>query len=188
MLIDRFLPEYGWNEVHSIEIGAPPHAVVEAVRRVTTREIRFVRALMRLRSIPGRMLGRRAPARRGGPVLEEALRSGFVLLGEDPDREIVLGTIGRFWQARPAHADFAPAGFHAFREAGWAKAAMNFAVQDARGGRTRLTTETRIAATDPRARRRFAAYWLVVHPGSALIRVQWLRAIRERAEAPAPPG
>src|SRR5688572_8791023 len=58
VLIDRFLPEYGWNEVHSIEIGASPHAVVEAVRRVTAREVRFVRLLMRLRALPGRVLGR----------------------------------------------------------------------------------------------------------------------------------
>ena len=188
MLIDRFLPEYGWNEVHSIEIGAAPHVVLDAVRNVTAREIRLVRLLMRLRALPGRILGRSAPSRGRGPVLDEVLRSGFVALAEEPGRELVLGTVGRFWQARPEHADIAGgAAFVAFATPGWAKAAMNFSVLDAAGGRTRLSTETRIAVNYARARRRFAAYWLIVRPGSGLIRLLWLRAVKKRAEKEPPP-
>jgi hypothetical protein len=183
VLIDRFLPEYGWNEVHSIEIGAAPPVVLDAVRKVTAREIRLLRLLLALRALPGRVLRRSPPSRGRGPVLEEILRSGFVVLAEEPDRELVLGTIGRFWQARPAHADVAGgAAFLAFDAPGWAKAAMNFAVTDTGAGRTRLSTETRIAATDRAARLRFGAYWLIVRPGSGLIRLMWLRAVRRRAE------
>ncbi|MBV8202739.1 MAG: hypothetical protein JOZ15_19150, partial [Acidobacteria bacterium] len=47
-----------------------------------------------------------------------------------------------------------------------------------------VTTETRVNATDAATRRRFAAYWRVIYPGSSLIRSMWLRAIRRRAEAP----
>ncbi len=47
-----------------------------------------------------------------------------------------------------------------------------------------LTTETRVFATDSRARRRFAVYWRVIYPGSALIRRSWLDAIKRRAENP----
>ena len=185
MLIDRFLPEYGWNEVHSIEIGAAPRVVLDAVRSVTAREIRLVWLLLGLRALPGRILGGPAPSRRSGPVLDGILRSGFVVLAEDPGREVVLGTVGRFWQARPAHADIAGgADFLAFDAPGWAKAAMNFCASDAGKGRTRLPTETRIAVTDARARRRFAAYWLIVRPGSGLIRLMWLRAVKKRAERP----
>jgi hypothetical protein len=54
---------------------------------------------------------------------------------------------------------------------------------DEGGGWTRLTTETRVYATDASSRRRFAGYWRVIYPGSALIRRMWLRAVRERAEA-----
>jgi hypothetical protein len=46
-----------------------------------------------------------------------------------------------------------------------------------------VTTETRIFATDEVARRKLAFYWLVIRPGSALIRRDWLKAIRNRAEA-----
>ena len=183
MLIDRFLPTYDWNEVHSIGIGAAPPVVLDALRRVTADEIRLLRVMLGLRALPGRLLGRPAPSRGRGPVLEGILRSGFVVLDEERDRELVVGTIGRFWQARPAHADFAGGeDFLAFDAPGWAKAAMNFSVADAGAGRTRLSTETRIVVTDARARLRFAPYWLIVRPGSGLIRRMWLRAVKKRAE------
>ena len=47
-------------------------------------------------------------------------------------------------------------------------------------------TDTRVHATSDDARRRFAAYWRVIYPGSSLIRRTWLAAIRKRAEASAP--
>jgi len=62
---------------------------------------------------------------------------------------------------------------------------MNFNVEDAGGGMSRLVTQTRVAATDAEAERAFARYWRVIYPGSALIRRMWLRAIKARAEAAA---
>src|SRR2546422_11129974 len=70
---------------------------------------------------------------------------------------------------------------------GYAKAVMNFRIEDAGRGCCVVRTETRVHATDARTRRRFAAYWWVIYPGSALIRRMWLRAIRRRAEATPPP-
>jgi len=60
---------------------------------------------------------------------------------------------------------------------------MNFHLTDEGGGVLRLVTETRIHTTDASARRRFAAYWRLIYPGSAFIRHMWLDAIRRRAEA-----
>jgi len=40
---------------------------------------------------------------------------------------------------------------------------------------------SRAYANSPPARRRFAAYWRVIYPGSAIIRRMWLRAIERRA-------
>jgi len=65
----------------------------------------------------------------------------------------------------------------------FAKTAMNFLVEEEEGGWCRLATETRVLGTDDGARRRFAVYWRVIYPGSALIRRMWLRAVKERAEA-----
>ena len=46
-----------------------------------------------------------------------------------------------------------------------------------------LSTETRVHAFTPRARRAFRLYWLVVGPFSALIRRRWLKAVAARAQA-----
>src|SRR6267143_1372507 len=72
--------------------------------------------------------------------------------------------------------------FKALRAPGFALAAMNFQIEDSGSGDVLVTTETRVYATDAPTRRKFAAYWRVIYPGSALIRTMWLRAIKQRAE------
>ena len=58
---------------------------------------------------------------------------------------------------------------------------MNFAVTPHGPNGSIVSTETRVFASSPSARRRFAAYWRVIYPGSAIIRRMWLRAIEKRA-------
>jgi len=119
------------------------------------------------------------------PILDLFIRSGFLVLADDPDREIVLGTIMPFSKssggAPPRTIN--PRSFRAFECVGFAKVAATFVVEDEGGGWSRVTTETRILATDPSARRAFGIYWRVIYPGSATIRSMWLRAIKRRAEA-----
>jgi hypothetical protein len=108
------------------------------------------------------------------------------MLADVPVSELVLGTIGKFWQATggsPPGRVRTAAYFLSFDQPDYAKAVMNFAVVDRKyriGCRVR--TETRIHIPDTRARRKFAAYWFFIRPGSALIRRVWLRAIKKRAE------
>ena len=66
---------------------------------------------------------------------------------------------------------------------GFTLAAMNFLVLPDASGGSLPTTETRVFANAPAARRRFAAYWRAIYPGSALIRRMWLRAVERRATA-----
>ncbi|HKH48222.1 MAG TPA: hypothetical protein VKM72_26485 [Thermoanaerobaculia bacterium] len=184
--LDEILPIYQFSEHHEIRVQASPARVHEAVWKVTAREIRLFQALTWIRSprLPGRagcgaesILN--APARK--PILEVATSSGFMLLVDEPDHEVVVGTV----VVAPSGVRESLAGpqdFVALDAPGCAKAVMNFRVTDEGGGWTRLTTETRVWATDASARNRFAAYWRLIYPGSALIRRMWLRAIRARAE------
>lgn len=181
--LDRFIPEYRHNEVHETVIAASPERVLRAVEELTVKEMPLTVILMGIRSLPARLLGK--PVRPGGadrPVLEVAQRGGFLLLSREP-REVVLGVVGRFW--KPA-ADVvrlsSPEEFLAFSEKGYAKGAVNFSLDEAGSGKVRLRTETRVLPLGKAAARRFALYWFFVHPGSALIRQVWLRAIRRRAE------
>jgi hypothetical protein len=68
--------------------------------------------------------------------------------------------------------------FCAFAEPGYAKIAWNFAVRSEGPGGARVSTETRVATTDPASRRLFRAYWLVLGPFIRLIRIVALRRLR----------
>jgi hypothetical protein len=177
-MLDDFLPRYDLNEVHSISTSAAPAAVMAAIRDLTPGEVPVLVALMAIRSVPALLQRRRLPVR--GPLLDGFRKSGFAQLHEAPD-ELVLGGVGRFWQPSGGLRRIEAADFAGFAEPGWAKAAFNFQVERV-GERTLLRTETRIATTDEHARRSFGRYWRLIHPGSALIRLAWLRAIRRRAE------
>jgi hypothetical protein len=121
-----------------------------------------------------------------GRLLDVALRTSFLKLAEEPNREIVLGTLVAAPRGTRMKKDPTPEDFKAFHGPGLALAAINFRMEDAPSSETVLITETRVYATDASVRRRFAAYWRVIYPGSALIRVMWLRAIRARAERTMP--
>jgi len=189
MLLDDHLPRFEFVERHAIGVDAPPAAAFAALRRADLAGGPLTRTLLLLRALPGlavapRETVRRFLGRRGAPAvtLETLASAGFAILGEDPGREIVLGTIGRFWRPSGGMRPFEPAGFASFAEAGWAKAALSFRVDPAPGGGATLSTETRIHCTDPRSRRAFRRYWRLVRPFSGLIRIEMLRAIRREAE------
>ena len=166
-LLSEVLPEYHFRERHTRRVEAPPERVFAAVRSLTVDDSRLGHALMRLRGLGA------DPSR---PIFEEMGRYGFRVVAEN-EREVVIAAAGQPWKwrggARASYDDF-----RAFDAPGFVKMALNFA----HDGRT-LSTETRVYATDERARRAFRRYWLVIRPFSGLIRRLWLRAIVRRASA-----
>ncbi len=192
--LDAIVPAWQFGERHETRVHADAASVERAIRAVTAREIRLFRLLTWIRH--PRAPGRREPesilaAPADRPILDVALGSGFMMLAAEPQRELVFGTLvvvpPELLRLPPEERqrlrrEFTPAAFIVLDKPGYAKAVMNFRLDDAGGGWTRVVTETRIFATDDQARRRFAAYWRTIYPGSALIRRMWLQAIRARAE------
>jgi hypothetical protein len=176
--LDRLMPAYDVHEVHSTRVRARPLDIYRVLFEVTANEVWLFRALMAVRGLGAR----RADGSR--PLLEAAQEGGFAVLADEAGREVVLGVMGRFWRLRQRSIRpiGSPAEFASFAEPGYARAAMNFLIEPLDGGACRLTTETRVSATDARARRAFRMYWTLVHPGSAFIRRMWLRALKRRAE------
>lgn len=183
--LDHFVPVYQFNEIHSVRVMASRAQVYKAIKAVTPDEILLFKALTWIRR-----LGRPTPqgvlnAPGGRPILETATKSSFLVLADERDREIVIAT------PVVAPVDFKPKrepepdDFRNVRATGFAIAAMNFLIESDGSTASIVTTETRVYATDAQTRTRFAAYWRVIYPGSALIRVMWLRAIKIRAEAEA---
>jgi hypothetical protein len=160
------LPVYHHHERHRIRVSATPEQALAAAREAQLDDVPLVRFLFKLR-------GLRAASR--GPFWEALLAQGFQTLGED-----TLVLVGKPWS--PGGSLRKVDDFVAFAEPGYAKMAMDLrAVADGVGAR--LETETRVFLTDARARRRFAAYWLVVRPFSGLVRRSWLKAAKRRAES-----
>jgi hypothetical protein len=178
--LDEFAPSWQFREFHSTEIAAPPTRVFEAIKAVRADEILLFRTLTWIRRG-----GRRLPesilnAGDSTPIIDVALRTGFVRLADDGPRELVIGTVVRAPPGAGGRAT--PDVFRTPMQPGYALATMNFLVEPNRAGGSVVSTETRVFANSDGARRRFAVYWRVIYPGSALIRRMWLRAIRRRAE------
>jgi hypothetical protein len=181
-LIDEWMPSFDESEFHSREVAAPAPAVEAAVRSLEPGELRLTGLLMGLRTLPGRLTGRASPVRTG-PLLDGVLSMGFVVLGERPGEQLLLGVAGRPWRPRGDGLDSldGPEAFRAYRRPGSVRCTWDFVLAPAGRG-TLLSTETRIAGTDPAGTRTFRRYWRLVMPGSALIRRDMLRAAARRAE------
>lgn len=184
--LDNFLPQYDIHELHSVTVSAPAAAAYSAARNLKISEMpALIFLMMALRDLPAWLLGKRSPEKPGlgtENMLDMMLSSNFTLLEEAPGREIVFGMIGEFWRLAPSARKIAgPQDFLACDAAGCVKVAANFLVQE-QGGKSVVSTETRIWAQDAAGRRKFRWYWMVIALGSGLIRILWLRAIRRKAE------
>jgi hypothetical protein len=185
MFLDCAMPHWHVRERHSTHIARPPAEAMAAARAVTAREIPVLMVLMGLRSLPTLLVRRPGPV--NTPLLDGFARMGFALLG-DSGHELTYGGVGRFWQPSGGIRRVRAAEFGPFAEPGYAKAGFNFVAEPVPDGGCVLSTETRVLGTNAAARRRFRLYWAMVGPGSALIRRDWLRAIRRRAERSPAPG
>jgi hypothetical protein len=178
--LDEFAPVWQFNEVHTIRIAAPPARVFDAIKQVRADEIALFRTLTWIRRggrpLPPGILN----AGTREPLLDVATKSGFVWLADDRPREIVVGTI---IAAPPSYrrGTLTPQLFTSVLPPGYTLATMNFVVTPDGPDGSMVATETRVFANSATARRRFAAYWRVIYPGSAIIRRMWLRAIERRA-------
>ncbi|WP_156251694.1 hypothetical protein [Pseudactinotalea terrae] len=172
-LLAEAVPAWDTRSRHSIRVDATPAALLAAADALTWREVPAFRLLLTLRGIAG------SNTTSAAPVLSWFTSMGFKEVARTGEELLVVAT-------QPVRRGPSPTtprsleAFCAFNEPGYVKIAFNFTVTEGV-----LATETRVLATDPRARRRFAVYWFLIRAGSGVIRRVWLRAIRSRALAPA---
>ena len=183
--LDEWMPTWQFDERHTIHVDAPPERVFAAIREVRVNEILFFQTLTAIRRC-----GRGGPesimnAPEEKPLLDVATATTFIYLGDDPPRELVVGTVVGAPRGIHAPAKLTPEVFRKTLPPGVALATMNFLVMpDDLGGST-ISSLTRVYANNPSILRRFAIYWRIIYPGSDIIRRTWLRAIKRRAETQA---
>jgi hypothetical protein len=108
---------------------------------------------------------------------------GFLLIHEIPNKEFVLGLLGKFWTLRAEILKVNPIQYGDFNQRGYAKLAWKFAIQESALGIVRLSTERRIACTDDKSRPRFKLYWVLIGRFSGLTRREMLRLVKRTVES-----
>jgi hypothetical protein len=167
MIIDGALPTF--------DVVLAEHVVVDATREATWVAVRdldllqvstpLLLAAFWVRRLPDRL--RRTEAASPPTLVVGANRPalpGWVSLGQDQDREIAFGAVGRFWKPAIEWNDVAPEDFASFDEPGWGRIAANFSLRAYGEQRTLLSYECRTGTNDPDSRRHFARYWWLIRP------------------------
>jgi len=175
---DDIMPEYQFFERHSARIHARPEQVMQAIRQSTFGDMKSLVTLLKIRRAALRIrdTGNFLQDKR---VLDAFSASGYLFGGSE--HEIAMFGV---WNVRANRRpevrtlqEFADC-----RERGALKMAYDFNVEDAGGGWSTITTETRVLALDDLTRRGMGRYWRLIVPGSGMLRLQWLEGIKKRAE------
>jgi hypothetical protein len=169
--LDLVLPTPRKLEVSAVELALTPERAWELVRHQDLARSSFVKALFALRTLPSRWTGTVEKVElRLDAIASSAEHPGFQVLIEEP-REVVVGAIGKVWQLDIpfVHVD-GPAAYAAFEESGWVKVAWALRVLPFGERDSRVEVEVRVDATDEASWKRFEQYWLVIGPGSHLVR------------------
>jgi len=177
-LIDECLSSHDFSAVYEIRIEAPASVIYERLLNSDFSELWLVRFLMSIRS------GRPLPRNHTTAGVRQRLQgTGFVILAEVPNEEIVIGVAGQFWRPDGGrYLELTPDDFVGFSLPGHAKAAWNFKLRAESPQSTTLSTETRIKCFG-NALWKFRVYWGLVGPFSGLMRRAILKQMKAKAEA-----
>lgn len=170
MLIDDFMPKFDFSENHEITIRAGAESVYRAINEIDVGDSPVISWLLWLRGMESK-----------GLLLQKMRGHKFEVLGENQNKEMVIGLAGQFWRPTGNMQKIDADTFREFNTPGFAKATWNFSMEEA-GGETNLATETRIQCMDDRSRSRFGFYWTFIRPFSGWIRMEMLRLVKKKAE------
>jgi len=181
-VIDELVPEYAFNEYHERIINASPETIKEAFRTTGVGDIPVAHLLLQLWGIADEK-------GMNDEVSQTEAETGVGVL-KTPDFdwivvdsiECITFMIMNVSVKTPPPVLTTIEQFNAFNKPGYNKVAVNFRFVPLQNGQTLVSTETRNYAQTPSDNRRFARYWRVIYPGSALIRRVWLDTLAKKAE------
>ncbi|WP_051684119.1 hypothetical protein [Blastococcus sp. URHD0036] len=190
--IDEVMPRFDANVVQHVVVNAGLLETYRAVLDADLMDNRLTHLMIAARDLPNRVRGKEAEQHPDGPQPStpptfrmrdaDGADSGWVVLRNDPGVEFLVGLVGRFWRRDYGIERVSPEDFASFDGPGYAKTLAGFALHPYGQGRTLLTYESRTLCTDAAARRRFAAYWLVLRPFVQLMLRGALVSMKRHAE------
>ena len=168
MLIDDFMPVYEFDATQTIKVSAAPEAVFAAFKTFKLGDSTTIRWMFKMRGIPTENV-----------TIKDFAAVNFNILGETPNKEIVLGLAGKFQSLTDKLLNVAPADFADFSEPNLIKAVWNFAIVDAQ---TSVVSAIRISTADADARRKVEKSWPMMKPPLEMVRGEILKLIKKQAE------
>jgi hypothetical protein len=196
-VLDFYLPHFDAVLRHGVVIPARPDDTWAWLKRFDFAQMcgPVGRAVEDMRAVPRAIAEVAHRARQLSPtarfLLDDAPRSGFVLLSEDPRGHIVLGAVGKLWKPKIELLPLDREEFLQFHDAKYVKAAFAFVLRHYGRDRTALKHEFRFLATDDSARTHFRRFWAVAEPYAVFFMQRSLQALvqvaKEQQEAIAPP-
>ena len=177
--LDPFIPVADASERYALTVHAPAPLVYQLAHDFDMQSLPLVRGIFRLRE---RLMRSHAGTRVPRGIVEETRALGWGCLLERPGELFIGGAVCQPWLADVVFRSVPPDQFATFAEPGQVRIAWTLEAQPLGPGLTELASETRVAATDEAARRRFLAYWRWARVGIYSIRWLLLPAIRRQAE------
>ena len=168
-LIDKYLPEYTFNEYHCIDVNSSVEGVYKSAKDFDMSKSKLIKALFYMRGLPTKRMN-----------LQGFISDiGFTNIEEKFPTENLIG----FWvrtkiEPIASYDDFIDNTISARVKVVW-----NFRFEKINDSHTKLSTETRILCIRPLTKLTFGLYWIIIKPFSSAIRKRMLQIIKDDAES-----
>ena len=168
-LIDKYLPQYTFNEFHEIVVNRSIENVYHVAKVFDLSRSRTISLLFKIRGLPTKRLN-----------LQNFVDDmGFTNLEENYPYESLIGFWARIKIAKIiSYEDFANNSISP-----WLKVVWNFQFEELEKGKTKVSTETRVLCVAPITKLTFGLYWTFIKPFSGLIRKKMLKIIKDDSES-----
>ena len=178
--LETFIGDADVRKSHEIVIKAPANIVFDVAEHFDLESIPVVHFLFKLRAL---LLRVRSKPRANYPALvSETTSLGWIKLACQPGRELIMGAVAQPWVGNVEFKAMTPDEFAGFSTPGFVKIVWTLETDPLDPWTTLFRTQTRVAATSAKARRRFRLYWIFAGKLVSLIRILGLRAVRREAQ------
>ncbi|MEW6185222.1 MAG: hypothetical protein AB1585_05720 [Thermodesulfobacteriota bacterium] len=167
-LIDKYLPEYTFNEYHCTLVNRPCEEVYKSAKDFDMSKSKLIKALFKIRGLPTKSMNLQG-------FISEV---GFTNIEEDFPAENLIG----FWARTKIEPIESYDAFIKNQLSARIKVVWNFRFERINDTQTKLSTETRVLCLTPFTKAAFGLYWQIIKPFSGVIRKRMLKIIKDDAE------
>jgi hypothetical protein len=178
--LDGFLPDPDESVAEHTVVDADAERTYAAIGRVEISSDRLLGLLGGLTDLADRMAGASAQPKTLDELLGPEL--GFVTFADEPGAARVVGLAARYSPFDRGVERLTPEQFPSFVEPGHLKTVVAFSLHPQDGGRTVLTCEGRVRATDEDTRSTLHTTWFVVGAALRMLARRLLELIKAEAE------